>query len=103
MEELRSWRLQHILKSELAAGNSIFKMSYVKNAEELSALFVLSELFMTAIRPDKPPVSFREITTDPICFKKAYYDEETGEILACRDYQNPIKKLKDTILRRKIK
>lgn len=103
MEEFRSWRLQSILRAEIIEGNSVFKISYISGAEEPIALMILSEPFMTAIRADKPPVCFKEMTTEDICFKKAYYDEETKEILACRVRQNPLKELKDIILRRKLK
>lgn len=103
MEQFRSWRLQSILKSELAEGNAVFKVSYINSADEPITLFILEEPFKTAIRIDKPPVSFKKITTEPTCFEKAYYDEETKEILACRIPQGVFQQIKDIVLRRKLK
>lgn len=97
MEEFRSWRLQSILMAELTAGNTLYKSSVANGAEDTAALFILNKPFMTAIRPDRPPVSFKEITTDPICFERAYFDEETKEILAFRVPQTPITDLKNII------
>lgn len=103
MDEFHSWRLQSILKSEIAEGNSVFKTSYNNGAEDTMRVIILSEPFKSAIRADQPPVSFREMPLEANCFKKAYYDAETHEVLACRIYQNPLKELKDIIFRRKLK
>lgn len=75
--EFRSWRLNGILNTEIAAGNYIARESH----GGAMSFIVLERAYMTPIRPDDGVVEYREQSFDPSCFKMVYYDKETNEYL----------------------
>lgn len=99
--QLRSWRLNGILKMEMAAGNSIARESY----GGAISFVVLERAYMTPIRPNDGVVEYREQTFDKSVFKMVYFDTQTNEYLGCRAYikSSPIKALKNFALNSKKK
>lgn len=97
--EFRSWRLNGILNTEIAAGNSIAKESHGGGL----SFVVLEKAYMTPIRPDDGVVEYREQTFNTGCYKMVYYDKETNEYLGFKAYKklNPFKAFKGRVSKKK--
>lgn len=81
--EFRSWRLNGILNTEIAAGNSIAKASFGGSM----SIVLLERAYMSPIRPGDGVVEYRKQTFDKSIFKMVYYDNQTNEYLGFRLYK----------------